>query len=287
MISLVAFSSFITSLQLHAGDFDFIFNSQSQLPLRSNYELDVLNLALESTKSEYGDFSITIQGIGSTISRKVKVAQESPDIILWASPYNPINQHLTIIEYPIFNGVFGLRSIVVHKNNLKKLKLVNNIDDLREFTIGQGPDWMDVSIYKHSGFKVVEARLNKLFNMVSKERFDLLPLGRIEIDGETLKTKQGGSSLTIAPNHMIYYPHPVLFHLNQKHTKVINRLNEGMQKIIHNGALAALFEQHYSHVITQLNQPDMTVITMENNTLPAKYLERMNNLPMLDKFTKK
>ncbi|MCF2947965.1 hypothetical protein L0668_07595 [Paraglaciecola aquimarina] len=240
---------------------------------------------MQSTKSEYGDFSITTEESGYTIARQIKIAQESPDIFMWASPYNPINQHLSIIEYPIFNGVLGLRSLVIHKNNLKNINLVTSIADLRRFTIGQGPGWMDVSIYKDNGFEVVEARLNKLFNMLSNERFELLPLGKLEIDLQTLSRKQGGHNLTIAPNHMIFYPHPVLFHLNQKHKKVIDRLSQGMQKITQNGELAALFEKHFSHETALINQAGMTVITMQNNTLPKKYLERMKSLPLLNRFS--
>ncbi len=260
----------LSSLPLYADNFNIILNNQ--LPLRSNYELDVLTLALETTKSEYGDFTIKTMESGYTISRQIKVAQESPDIILWASPYHSINTSLTIIEYPLFNGIFGLRGIVLHKSKLNDFNRVKNVDDLRKYTIAQGPGWMDVSIYKNSGFIVFEARLKKLFNMASQQRFDLLPLGIIEIDDETLKSKKGGNDLIIAPNHMIYYPHPVLFHLNQKHTKAISRLNDGMQEITRNGSLAALFEQRFPHVTAKLKQPGMTVISIENNFLPGRYL---------------
>ncbi|MDN4501384.1 hypothetical protein QX776_03185 [Alteromonadaceae bacterium BrNp21-10] len=279
MMLWLGLCSSIFSLQLHANDFHFLYNSQ--LTLRSDYELDVLKLALETTKSEYGDFTIITRESGYTISRIITMAQASPEVILWASPYNPINTHLNIIEYPIFNGIFGLRSIVVHNNTLKNLNNVKTLSELREYTIGQGPGWMDVAIYKHHGFNVIEARLNKLFNMTANKRFDLLPLGRIEIDDKILSTKKGGDELSIAPNHMIYYPHPVLFHLNQKHKKAINRLNDGMQEITENGSLAALFEQHFSHVTAQLKQQDMTVFQLENNTLPTKYLKRMEGTQIL------
>jgi hypothetical protein len=264
---------------VYADDFQFLYNSQ--LTLRSNYELDVLKLVLTTTQEEYGDFTIRTRESGYTISRAIQVALESPDVFLWASPYNPINTDLSVIEYPIFNGVFGFRSIVAHNDTLKSLNMVTTLDELKNFTIGQGPGWMDVDIYKHHGFKVVEARLDKLFNMAANKRFDLLPLGRLEISDGILLTKKGGDKLSIAPKHMIYYPHPVLFHLNKKHTKAINRLNDGMEKITKNGSLSVLFSQHFPRISAQIKQQNLTVIKLENNTLPANFLERVKGSKFL------
>ena len=269
------------SLQLQANEYLFQYNSQ--LPLRSDYELAVLKLVLESTKDDYGDFNITTEESGYTIARQIKIAQERAQIFLWASPYNSLNTDLAIIEYPIFQGAFGLRSIVVHKDNLQKINSVSTLSELKQFSVGQGPGWMDVAIYKHHGFNVIEARLTKLFNMAANKRFDLLPLGRLEIDNEILATKTSGDELIVAPHHMIHYPHPVLFHLNVKHTQAISRLNDGMREITQNGALAALFNQHFSHVTAQLKQQDTIVFELENNTLPTKYLQRMKDLRIIQR----
>ncbi|MDC8829501.1 hypothetical protein [Alteromonas gilva] len=265
--------------QLHADELHFLYNSQ--LKLRSDYELDVLNAVMEATEAEYGDYSIITLESGYTIERLIKHAEESPDVWLWASPYNPINTDLAVIEYPIFNGVLGLRSIIVHQDNLPALNQVTNLEALKQYTIGQGPGWTDVAIYRHNGFNVTEARLTRLFNMTANKRFELFPLGRIEIDQQTLQSKKGGDVLTIAPNHMIYYPHPVLFHLSHKHTKVIKRLREGLVTITNNGVLEALFESHFPQITAQLRQPDTIVFTLENNTLPQEYLEKMSHLPLL------
>lgn len=267
------------SSQLHANDFHFIFNKQ--LTLRSNFQLEVLTLALEATQKAYGDYSVNTMESGYTLSRRMKIAKESPEIIIWASPYNPINKGLAIIEYPIFGGVLGLRSIIVHKDKLNDLAQIKTLSELNKYTVGQGPGWIDVSIYKHNGFNVVEARMTELFKMIANKRFDIFPLGKIEIDNAVLNSKEGGKDLIIAPNHMIYYPLPVLFRLDEKHKNAIKRLNDGMKKITKDGSLAALFERHYSDVTKQIQQQDMTVFELENNTLPTSYLERMKNTPIL------
>ncbi|NVK56744.1 MAG: hypothetical protein HWE26_14145 [Alteromonadaceae bacterium] len=282
-LALVAFglslAMAVMAKPLQADEFHFLYNSQ--LKLRSDYELEVLKAALEATKVEYGDYAIITRESGNTISRLIRQAQEDPEVLLWASPYNPINRGIAVIEYPILNGVLGLRSIIVHQDNLPRLNRVNTLEQLKQFTIGQGPGWTDVAIYKHNGFNVTEARLTRLFQMTANKRFDLFPLGRIEIDKQTLQSKNGGDVLTIAPNHMIYYPHPVLFHLGQKHTKAVKRLRDGLATITNNGVLEALFETHFPQVTAQLRQPGTKVFKLKNNTLPDEYLEQMSHLPLL------
>ncbi|MDU0352983.1 hypothetical protein RS130_02705 [Paraglaciecola aquimarina] len=251
----------------------FQFLTNSQLPARSDYELNVLILVLEETKEAYGDYTISLRESGYSITRLNKIAHEHQDVILWASPYHPLNNKIAVIKQPIFNGVFGLRKIIMRKELIAKIHELKTLDSLKHYTIGQGPGWSDVEVYKDAGFTVVEASLSKLFKMASAQRFDLLPLGFIEIDEQLLKQKQGAEGLSIAPNHMFYYPHPVLFHLSQKHSSVVTRLNLGMQQILANGKLTTLFNQHFGKIAQHISQNGIHVFRMMNNKLPIEYQE--------------
>ncbi len=273
--SFCIFTLLFVSLNVHAETFH-LFHSDRLMP-REKYQLDVLKLVLDNTQKQFGDYKIQTKESGLTIARRVKIAEQSPEILLWISPLNEINTNVEVIKYPIFNGLLGLRSIVVDKDNLHDLNQISNTQQLREYTVGQGPGWAEVKIYRHNGFNLVEARLSQLFNMLAKKRFDILPLGKLEISQQSLNQQEGAEQLIIAPKHMIYYPHPVLFHLNQKHELAIQRLTQGLKQVSEDGSLEALFTKHFSHVIAELKQRDMKVFALENNTLANKYRAQIKN----------
>jgi hypothetical protein len=85
---------------------------------------------------------------------------------------------MNYVPFPIDRGVVGYRVAFVSKETKEKLKSVETIEDLRQFTFLQGTGWQDVDILRKNDFKVIEsAYYEPMFKMVARNRADLFIRG--------------------------------------------------------------------------------------------------------------
>ncbi|MEP1446220.1 MAG: transporter substrate-binding domain-containing protein [Paraglaciecola sp.] len=167
------------------------------------------------------------------------------------------------IRYPIFKGLMGYRLILVRKNDRDILANVKDINDLKKFTVGQGSQWQETKIYSESGFVVNTSRhYNHLFEMLSKQRFDLFPRSVLEVWNEA-KTFSN-RNIVIEPHVALHYPMSIFYFVRKDHDQLIQLLENGFKVAVDNGSFDALFEKHHTDLIKRAKLDKRTLIEIPN-----------------------
>ena len=160
--------------------------SENAKDIRFKYDRALMELALEKTIKSYGPYRL-VPSREMSINRAQVMAQTGkiPNFFCKLSVSKERTENLGYVPFPIDRGIVGYRVFFVAPGAAQRLKQINSLEQLKEFTIGQRLGWMDVNILTKNGFQVKTGdSYEMLFKMVAKGRFDLFPRGANEIFSE-------------------------------------------------------------------------------------------------------
>ncbi len=243
---------------------------------RIRYEKELIRQALERTREEYGDYSLELDRQLRSQERLAREITNGEGLHILNGPgwsFTPSEEDAIdtrIIPIPLAKGLLGYRQCIIRRDNRKKFDEIDSEAELKQFTMGLGQGWLDNSILRHNGFKVIEAPdLNKLYYMLKRRRFDCLPLGIGEAKGSLAEHDQNGE-LMIAENLLLFYPLPVYMQVGGKNSPLAQRMEQGLTELLQDGTLDRLFHAHYQDEIQQMQSPEIRVFRLENPLLPPE-----------------
>jgi len=232
---------------------------------------EILGIALQKTVTEFGDYVLIPTSVSMTESRLLQEVETGRLIdIIWSSTSPQKEQALRPIRIPLRKGLLGYRISFIHKHNQFSFDTIKNLDELRQFRIGQGIGWGDVALYKHSGIIVEQAPYQSLFKMIGPRRFDLFPRGISEIFTELAVYGKDNPSLKIEDNLMLYYPWPYYFFTSKNNEKLANRIEIGLEMMITDGTFESIFMKYNQEAIHKARLSERHLIPLENPFLPDK-----------------
>lgn len=239
---------------------------ESKIDNRYEYDNDLLRLALETTVETDGPYQLVPSPVMNYSRAHSYLELNSlPNLILKLS-YDPVleKKGIGFVPFPIDLGIVGYRVCFAHPSITKKLSLVDSLEDLRNFTHGQGTGWTDIDILRHNGFNVTEvANYESLFKMVANRRFDLLCRGANELFDE-MKTHRQIENLSYDKSMVIYYPFPRFFYTNSKNSRALDRIRRGLLQSYKNGSLQRLWRQHYMESLDFVELAQRRTFTLIN-----------------------
>jgi len=107
-----------------------------------------------------------------------QLAQDKNVDIIWTVTSKTRERQLLPIRIPLLKGLLGHRVLIIRKKEKRIFSAVLNLEDLQQFTAGQGHDWPDVKILQANGINVSTASTyDGLFSMLQAARFDFFPRG--------------------------------------------------------------------------------------------------------------
>lgn len=243
---------------------------------RATYESLLAEHVLNKTRDAFGPFHMEVNYLQVSYDRGRREVAAGEIVNFFTNPLPvkrlPMDSELNIIPVPVMKGLLGYRVLIVKRKNVDKYRAISRYEDLKKFSAGQVNDWADVAIYQENGLPVVQGTsFESLFYMLSRDRFDYIPLsaGEAEKTLEELKTQY--KDLVIVPNLVIYYPFPVFFQVSKNHPQLSRRLSEGVKLASADGTLDRLFKQYFSDVLILLNSPDIRLFELYNPNLPPNY----------------
>lgn len=239
---------------------------ESKVDHRYEYDNDLLRLALENTVETDGPYQLVPSPVMNYARAHSYLELNSlPNLILKLS-YDPVleDKGMGFVPFPVDLGIVGYRVCFAHPSITKKLSLVDSLEDLRNFTHGQGAGWTGIEILRHNGFNVTEvATYESLFKMVANRRFDLLCRGANELFDE-IKMHRQIQNLSYDKSMVIYYPFPRFFYTNAKNSSALDRLRRGLLKSYENGSLQRLWRQHYEESLDFVELDQRRTFTLVN-----------------------
>lgn len=262
---------FIVSTVTHANEIDLIRYVESEKfpDPKQSYFTDLLTLTLEASKAQYGEYKLLPVNIEMAQARTSVMLQRNQYIDLtWRMTSKTLEQKLQAIYFPILKGLMGYRIFIVRKNQTPIAHENISSEEIKRINIGQGHNWPDTEILIENGFRVTRGSDMHLINMLKKGRFDYFPRALhepwLEISGE--------NDLMIESNLMLKYPAPIFFFVNNKNTRLQERLSFGLSQLLESGEFEKFFQNHKitSGILTKSNARNRTVFNLHNPLLSTK-----------------
>jgi hypothetical protein len=273
MIYLLAFCSLATPLPSTTVR----YNIRPELTeSNQEYYLDLLTLALEETKNDYGAYQLEAMVMDITQGRTFTLVEQQQYIdVIWTMTSIEREQRLLPIRIPLLKGLMGYRIFIIRKGEQAKFSAITQLEQLKSLYAGQGYDWPDSTILKHNGFNLLQAGSNSLLAMLRKKRFDYFPRALHEPWKET----QGVDDVEIEQELLIKYPAPFYFFVNRNNSQLAKRIEEGLHRAIANGHFDKLFYQHEvtKGLLDKVAIAKRRVFSIENPLLSEESRAILNN----------
>lgn len=248
----------------------------SQGDVREYYYKDVLTLALEKTKPTYGDYKVMEVPAMNQLRDAFAIGQEIYLNYVINENYEDkfLNSNVAFIEFPLDFGLTGIRICFVNPKLKDEIKKVEDIAQLKKYSIGQGMGWADTEILRHNGFKVIAMQnYDGLFKMTATGRVDLFCRGVNELPKE-VESFKAINNLTYDESFAIIYPLPRFFIINKKNTLLKRRIEEGLLIAYKDGSLIKLFQKHHAKSIAFAKLNQRKIFRLDNpliQKLPKDY----------------
>jgi tetratricopeptide (TPR) repeat protein len=276
-IAVVIFIAVVLLYSFNSNSKDIIkFTiSDSTLDVRPKYTLAVLKKALELSSESYGPYEM--RAIHENLSNDVKRWElyDGTNINLTMSMTSPDWEYLTLpIRIPIRRGIGGYRLLAINKQNLQRFSKITTIKELKSLTVGLQKEWIVNELFEDEGFKIVESSTyDGVFRMLNKNRFDFIPRGIHEVYDEISLREDELKNLMVEPNLALHIPQPFYIFVSPKFPEIAKRIEHGLEKMVSEGILQKMFDEHFSEFIKKGNLPNRTIIHLGN-----KYLTKQTPL---------
>lgn len=238
---------------------------ESETDHRYDYEHELVELLLEKTEDEYGGYEIQ-QSPVMNFNRAIEELESGDleNLIIKTSATDEFLERFDYMEIPVDRGIFGYRVFFTNPTVEEQLADVTSIEELKEFTIGQGAGWIDVEILNSNGFETVEvSNIESLYKMVAANRFNLFGRGANEILVEYNEYKEV-DNFVVDEHVCLYYPLPRFLFTTEGNDELIERLRAGFEKAYQDGSFEELWEEHYLKSIDYVDLGKREIFEADN-----------------------
>lgn len=239
------------------------------------YSTALLQLALEKTRPEYGDYRLNpIPPRNYARALKALVDNDYPNLVIETSYEQALthNVSLTFINFPMDLGVLGYRVCFMNPKLKAAGVKLDSLKALSKYSFVHGVGWADTLIFRHNGLKVREIdNYDSIFLMVIGGRVDFFCRGINEILGEIEQFSQL-NNLVIDDHFMLVYPLPRFFYLNSQSSVAKERIEAGLKKAYADGSLQVLWKAHYHTSLDYVRIKGRKIIAMKNPLLEGLHV---------------
>jgi len=272
------FTMILTSSFTFANEVDLVrYTDSKKYPdLKQSYFVDLLELALEASKTRYGDYKLEPVYIEVPYSRTSIMLQRNQLIdITWLMASTTLEKKLQAIYFPVIKGIMGYRIFIIHKDKQHFFSKDMPLAELQKIPLGQGVNWTDSAILLANNFSVVTANYDLLINMLKKERFTYFPRALHEPWLEITEEE----NLTVENHLLLKYPAPTYFYVSNNNKRLQQRLTFGLGKLLESGKFEQFFLTHKitSDILIRANVKKRTSFSLHNPLLSEKSKELLTD----------
>jgi len=265
-----------TCLNAHAANTQLVFPQYfAVVDTLTEFDWIVLRSALQHTEAAYGHYTIGPWREPMSVQRMLQeLATPNGRInVIARATDRDLETRFQPIRIPIDRGLMGMRLLLVRKSDLGRFATVRTLDDLRRLSAGQGAGWVDSAVLSAAGISVVETpRAENLMGMLEAGRFDFFPRALDEAPLEFDAVHKARPGIVIEPTLMLRYPLPRYFFVRRdaEGDKLAERIRTGMEMMLRDGSLAALFRKHKGPLVERAQIGRRRIIDLQNPALPQE-----------------
>lgn len=246
---------------------------ESGADVRMNYYWELLQAALEETTPKWGPFDIVVSPKVVSAARAELLLAASSDVTITVRTTSTEREKtLLAVLIPLDKGLTGYRLFLTKTQTQQRLNQVRTLQDLQQFSIGQGINWIDSDILRNAGLNVVTGpNYDSLFAMLGANRFDLFSRGINEIGMEFNFATGQHLDLAIERNLMLYYPLPRYFFFSRtpEGDRLARRVNEGLRMLLKNGKFDKRYQAFKRSILVDLQLAGRRIFRIQNPYLSA------------------
>lgn len=188
--------------------------------------------------------------------------------VLWTMTSVEREQLARPVRVPIFKGLYGWRLLLASADMGARMRDVQSLADLRQFSMVQGLAWPDTGILQANGLKVVVSpSYDAMFKQLRLGRVDAFPRSVEEIWWELERYGQG---LAVVPDICLHYPAALYYFVAADETELAAAIELGLQRLRASGAFDRLFLQHHSEDLARARLSSRRIIELRNPQLPPQ-----------------
>jgi hypothetical protein len=159
----------------------------------------------------------------------------------WASMSASDEANLRPIRIPLYRGLIGLRVFIIRKDRQPDFDRIDDLDQLKTLTAGQGFSWVDAGILRNAGLKVETSTYDLLFNMTEAGRVDYFPRGLVEAGAEVAARRAADPDLVVENHLLLAYRSDFIFYTNKQNERLAETLEKGLAAAYEDGSYMRLF----------------------------------------------
>ena len=239
---------------------------ETEKDLRRIYPTELMRLALEATKEDFGPYKLVETPVGENTARALvnSAGGVYENYFVRHSVSMDIIKEMGYVAFPVDLGIVGYRVAFVSHETKLRLKSVNTLDEIKGFSVVQGIGWLDTEILQHNGFDVKSSGCFEcMFNMVAFNRVDMFSRGANELLDEW-NSHMDTEGLTYDESIILYYPLPRFFFTAKTNLLAIERVQIGLLRAFRNGAVLDLWETHYRKSLKFVGLDKRKIFHIEN-----------------------
>jgi len=242
-------------------------NKIEGIPASRTLKNQLLELILEKTKGEYGDFLISEYPHKIKQSRVISFIKQSETFRVIAT-MDSLNRRQDIrpIEIPIYKGLLSHRIFIIREEDQPLFSNIKTKEQLQALSAIQGHDWPDSDILQNAGFNVMRSpNYAGIFKMLRLNRGDYFPRGVHEPWQEVQKHKD--KNLAVEKGLLIQYNAPFYFFVNYEDKELYSRIKEGFLMSINDGSFDRLFYNHpeVKNIFKNAEMSSRTIFRIKNS----------------------
>lgn len=237
--------------------------SESAGDPRYAYDRALIRLALETTRASDGDYRL-VASPPMNFDRAKTYARSNlgQNFLVKQGLGTELEPELMFLRFPVELGIVGFRICFLSDSIKDRVAAVESLEELKQFSFGQGLGWSDGKILRHHGFNVVEiADYDSLFPMVAANRFDLFCRGANEVLTE-YRLHEHLKGFAVDESFVLIYPLPRFFVTHKDNAAVADRIMRGLVAAFHSGAVHRLWLEYHRESIefTRISQRRLFLI---------------------------
>lgn len=229
-----------------------------------SYHRKVLELVLSKTDVDYTIIPVSVPVLPATRVVRYLDANLFNVVVLHTDPHK--EAQLIPIRVPMYRGLSGWRLLFIQKQQQEFFKNINNLEQLKTLTAGQGIEWPDIAVLRSAGLSVVTApHRDNLFKMLNHGRIDYFPRGVFEIWNETEFAE--AENIVIESNLMLHYPTAFYMFVSKSEPELAEILEKGFAAALNDGSFISIFLDQFADPIKRANFKQRNIIELDNPTL--------------------
>jgi len=255
---------------------DFVLRAPSpDLDTRYAYEVEIFILALEQTKLEYGNYTLSFAPKMNNL-RAVDYIQKNKlenFFVILSYDSGPARDELIPIPFPVHLGILGYRVCFSSEAVLDEVGRASRLEDLQTYIFGLGRGWGDVNVMKHNGLRVIELdNYRSLFKMTASGRIDLFCRGAHEYLAEQ-RAISGSIKLSLESKLLLYYPYPRFLYTHSKNQSNADRIHIGLKRAFDDGSLLKAWHRHFGESVASAKLKSRKLLTLVNPVVSPENAE--------------